>query len=56
MQFKILKKGRRIMGTGRWSFMILLPEPRKMFELDVYFGNHIMSSLWGIVIFYHLIN
>ena len=30
------------MGTGRTSFAILLPEPLKIFELNVYFDNQII--------------
>ena len=32
-------------GTARRSFTILSPEPLKIFELNVYFVNQIMSSL-----------
>ena len=45
------KTGLKDYGTGWRSFMILLPEPSKVFELDVYFDNQIMSSLWDIFIF-----
>ena len=44
------------MGTSRIWFTTLLPESSKIFELHVYFENQIMSSLWDIFIFYHLID
>ena len=39
------------METGKKLFTILSSEPLKMFELNVYFDNQIMSSLWDIFIF-----
>ena len=42
-----------LMRTGRRSFTILSPDPLKIFELNVYFDNQIMSSLWDIFIFLH---
>ena len=44
------------METGRRSFHILLPESFKIFELDVFFHNQIVSFLLDIIIFYHILS
>ena len=36
------------MGTGRRLFTTLSPEQAKMFKLDFYFDNQIMTYLWEI--------
>ena len=38
-----------LMDYGNW-LKILLPESLKMFEVNVYFVNQIMGSLWDIFI------